>query len=197
MSTTFDRNAFLQSKDLQHLYVRTHTLNFGTGRSVSLYLVQRRPILGSRTISTGGIPGFCKSRGEDKNTVSRTTTPHGDNLLQSRIAGKKQKQNTKTDACFLIKMCSSGQTPGQDAEPHHGSTATLEPIMEVGCSFTTAAASPRRTYGHAESLPIVAIQFVGSLLQRRVDDQLVTSPVVAPLLCRAADGMTVHAVRQT
>lgn len=69
--------------------------------------------------------------------------------------------------------------------------------MEVGCSFTAAAASPRHTYGHAESLPIVAIQFVGSLLQRRVDDQLVTSPVVAPLLCRAADGMTVHAVRQT
>lgn len=92
VSTTFDRSAFLQSKDLQHLYVRTHTLNFGTGRSVSLYLVQRRPILGSRTISTGGIPGFCKSRGEDKNTVSRTATPHGENLLQSRIAGKKTKQ---------------------------------------------------------------------------------------------------------
>lgn len=193
---------FLQAKDTQRLSITTQTLNFGTGRSVSLYLVQRRPILGSRTISTGGIPGFCTGREEDKNPVSRTTTPHGANLLQSRITEKK-KQKQKTDAClfvlvfFFTKMCSSGQTPGQDAEAHHGSTATLEPIMEVGCSFTTAAASPRRTYGHAESLPIVAIQFVGSLLQRRVDDQLVTSPVVAPLLCRAADGMTVHAVRQT
>lgn len=83
MSTTSDRNAFLQSKDVQHLYVGTRTLNFGTGRSVSLYLVQRRPILGSRTISTGGIPGFCIRREEGKSTVSRTTTPHGENLLQS------------------------------------------------------------------------------------------------------------------
>lgn len=93
------------------------------------------------------------------------------------------------------------RTVGQDAEPHRGSTATLEPLMEVGCSLAPSLApslpQPRRTYGHAESLPIVAIQFVGSLLQRRVDDQLVTSPVVAPLLRRAADGMTVHAVRQT
>lgn len=123
VSTTSDRNAFLQTKDTQHLDVGTQTLNFGTGRSVSLYLVQRRPILGSRTISTGGIPGFCKSREEDKkkNPVSPTTTPHGENLLQSRIA-----EETKTDACFLIKMCSSGQTPGQDAEPHqhHGHTGT-------------------------------------------------------------------------
>lgn len=55
----------------------------------------------------------------------------------------------------------------------------------------------RSTYGHVESLSIVAVQFVRSLLQRRVDDQLVTSPVVTPLLRRAADGMTVHAVRQT
>lgn len=54
-----------------------------------------------------------------------------------------------------------------------------------------------RTHGHAESLPIVAVELVGSLLQRRVDDQLVTSPVVPPPLRRAADGMTVHAVRQT
>lgn len=47
------------------LYVGADTLNFGTGRSVSLYLVQRRPILGSRTMSTGGIPGFCRrGRGE-------------------------------------------------------------------------------------------------------------------------------------
>ncbi len=36
------------------------TLNLGTGRSVSLYLVHIRPILGSRTMSTGGMPGFCK-----------------------------------------------------------------------------------------------------------------------------------------
>lgn len=80
----------------------------------------------------------------------------------------------------------------------HGTTATLEPIMEVGYSVTIVAVWPRRTrhtYGHAESLPIVAIQLVRSLLQRRVDDQLVTSPVVTPLLRRA--GMTVHAVRQT
>lgn len=72
--------------------------------------------------------------------------------------------------------------------------------MEVGYSVTIVAVSPRQmrsTYGHAESLSIVAIQFVRSLLQRRVDDQLVTSPVVTPLLRRAADGMTVHAVRQT
>lgn len=55
----------------------------------------------------------------------------------------------------------------------------------------------RSTYWHVESLSIVAVQFVRSLLQRRVDDQLVTSPVVTPLLRRAADGMTVHAVRQT
>lgn len=82
----------------------------------------------------------------------------------------------------------------------HGNTATLEPIMEVGYSVTIVAVSPqqmRSTYGHTESLPIVAVQFVRSLLQRRVDDQLVTSPVVAPLLRRAADGMTVHTVRQT
>lgn len=72
--------------------------------------------------------------------------------------------------------------------------------MEVGYSVTIVAVSPhqiRFTYGHVESQPIVAIQFVGSLLQRRVDDQLVTSAVVAPLLRRAAAGMTVHAVRQT
>lgn len=82
----------------------------------------------------------------------------------------------------------------------HGNTATLEPIMEVGYSVTIVAVSPQQmpsTYGHTESLPIVAVQFVRSLLQRRVDDQLVTSPVVAPLLRRAADGMTVHTVRQT
>lgn len=200
MSTTFDRRAFLQTKDTQRLSITTQTLNFGTGRSVSLYLVQRRPILGSRTISTGGIPGFCTSREEDKKTLSAEPQLHM--ALTCCKAGSQKKNNKnkkRTHVCFVFftKMCSSGQTPGQDAEAHHGSTATLEPIMEVGCSFTTAAASPRRTYGHAESLPIVAIQFVGSLLQRRVDDQLVTSPVVAPLLCRAADGMTVHAVRQT
>lgn len=45
------------------LQARVDTLNFGTGRSVSLYLVHRRPILGSRTMSTGGIPGFCGRRG--------------------------------------------------------------------------------------------------------------------------------------
>lgn len=81
-----------------------------------------------------------------------------------------------------------------------GNTAPLEPIMEVGYSVTIVAVLPRQmrsTYRHAESLSIVAIQFVWSLLQRRVDDQLVTSPVVAPLLRRAADGMTIHAVRQT
>lgn len=76
-------------QDVQHLHVGRPTLNLGTGRSVSLYLVQRRPILGSRTISTGGIPGFCGSREGDKNTVSRTATPHGQNLLQSRIAEKR------------------------------------------------------------------------------------------------------------
>lgn len=88
----------------------------------------------------------------------------------------------------------------QCAGTWHGSTATLEPIMEVGYWVTIVTASPcqmRRTHGYVESLPIVAIQFVGSFLQRRVDNQLVTSPVVAPLLRRAADGMTVHAVRQT
>lgn len=72
--------------------------------------------------------------------------------------------------------------------------------MEVGYSVTIvaapAAAKRGNTHGHAESLPVVAIQLVRSLLERRVDDQLVTSPVVAPLLRRAA-GMTVHAVRQT
>lgn len=36
------------------------TLNLGTGRSVSLYLVHRRPIRGSLTMSTGGIPGFWR-----------------------------------------------------------------------------------------------------------------------------------------
>lgn len=77
-------------------------------------------------------------------------------------------------------------------------TATPEPIMEVGYSVTIVAAWLRarrgNTHGHAESLPIVAVELVRSLLERRVDDQLVTSPVVTPLLRRA--GMTVHAVRQ-
>lgn len=47
--------------------------------------------------------------------------------------------------------------------------------MEVGCLLARSLApslapslllllQPRRTYGHAESVPIVAIQFVGSLL---------------------------------
>ncbi len=51
---------FLKEKASITLSVRVDTLNFGTGKSVSLYLVQRRPILGSRTMSTGGIPGFCR-----------------------------------------------------------------------------------------------------------------------------------------
>lgn len=70
--------------------------------------------------------------------------------------------------------------------------------MEVDYSVTIVAAAQRqrrRTHGHR--LSIVAIHFVRSLLQRGVDNQLVTSPVVSPLLRRAADRVTVHAVRQT
>lgn len=50
-----------------------NTLNLGTGRSVSLYLVHIRPILGSRTMSTGGIPGFCK---QNKHIYARKCTLH-------------------------------------------------------------------------------------------------------------------------
>lgn len=68
--------------------------------------------------------------------------------------------------------------------------------MEVDYSLTIVP-SKASTYGHAESLSIVAVEFVRAFLKRRVDDQLVTSPMVTPLLPGAADGMTVHAVRQT
>lgn len=51
---------FYGVKSMHHTVFPGNTLNLGTGRSVSLYLVQRRPILGSRTMSTGGIPGFCR-----------------------------------------------------------------------------------------------------------------------------------------
>ncbi len=46
------------------------TVNLGTGRSVSLYLVHIRPILGSRTMSTGDMPGFCK---QNKHTYKHFT----------------------------------------------------------------------------------------------------------------------------
>lgn len=73
-------------------------------------------------------------------------------------------------------------------EPCHGGR-----LLGYYCS-RLAAAGRGNTHGHAESLPVVAVELVRSLLERRVDDQLVTSPVVTPLLRRA--GMTVHAVRQ-
>lgn len=85
-------------------------------------------------------------------------------------------------------MAAAGTTPA---------SGQRQPIMEVGGSVTIGAERGTCTYGHVESLPVVAVQFVRSLLQRRVDNQLVTSPVVTPLLRRAADGVTVHAVRQT
>lgn len=62
VSATFDSPPSPQGKK-RASYFQSDTLNFGTGRSVSLYLVQRRPILGSRTMSTGGIPGFCRRGG--------------------------------------------------------------------------------------------------------------------------------------
>lgn len=61
VSATFDSPRFPHGQSWHP--VRGDTLNLGTGRSVSLYLVQRRPILGSRTISTGAIPGFCRRGG--------------------------------------------------------------------------------------------------------------------------------------
>ena len=62
VSATSDSTPFPTEKAGFALFCQD-TLNFGTGRSVSLYLVQRRPILGSRTMSTGGIPGFCRRGG--------------------------------------------------------------------------------------------------------------------------------------
>lgn len=64
----------------------------------------------------------------------------------------------------LIKMNTS-DTPFKMMEHARGrgNTAPLEPIMEVGYSVTIVAVLPRQmrsTYRHAESLSIVAIQFV-------------------------------------
>ena len=47
-------------KIIARMRQNTATLNVGTGRSVSLYFVHRRPILGSRTDSSGSIPEFCR-----------------------------------------------------------------------------------------------------------------------------------------
>lgn len=80
------------------LQARVDTLNFGTGRSVSLYLVHRRPILGSRTMSTGGIPGFCGRRGgRHTHTQCRYpfTAPHATNLLQSCPASVNQHEHLR------------------------------------------------------------------------------------------------------
>lgn len=83
VSATFDSPPSTRKKACITLHVRVDTLNFGTGRSVSLYLVQRRAILGSRTMSTGGIPGFYGRGRWRHNTVIHPTTSHGENLLQS------------------------------------------------------------------------------------------------------------------
>lgn len=105
--------------------------------------------------------------------------------------------------CCKVSFTHKKKTKKQNADLDAGQCSSwIMWIMEVGYSVTivsAAAASKRRssTHGHAESLSVVAVQFVGALLQRRVDDQLVTPPVVTPLLRRAARGMTVHAVRQT
>lgn len=54
------------------------------------------------------------------------------------------------------------------------------------------------THGHAKLHPIVAVELMRSLFQRWINNQLVTSPMVASLLPRAADRVAVlHSVQQT
>lgn len=73
-------------------------------------------------------------------------------------------------------------------------TESMYPFSLVGRNIVTACF----THRHAEGVPIVAIEFVRSLFQRRVNNQLITSPMVTSFLSRIADRMAVvHSVRQT
>lgn len=54
------------------------------------------------------------------------------------------------------------------------------------------------THRHAEMLPIVAVEFVLSFFQSRVNNQLVTSPMVISFLDRSAGlGAVLHSVDPT
>lgn len=73
-------------------------------------------------------------------------------------------------------------------------SATMYPFTLAGRNIVTACL----THRHAKVLSIVAIEFVRSLFQRRVNNQLITSPMVTSFLSRIADRMAVvHSVRQT
>lgn len=145
VSATFDSPPFPQEKKACIiLYVGVDTLNFGTGRSVSLYFVQRRPILGSRTMSTGGMPGFCR-RGRGG---AQYCYPSHNFTWRELVA--KQFYTNRTRC--LTKMNTS-DTPLKMLEHArgHGNTATLEPIMEVGYSVTIVAVSPRQMRVHLQA----------------------------------------------
>lgn len=143
-------------------------------------------------MSTGGLPGFCvrKGGGHKINQAARTCCKSCSAEYRARCLILNAYKTQSADGLTLtILEHARGHGTCSHTGAYHGGR-----LLGYYCS-RLAAAKRGNTHGHAESLPIVAIQLVRSLLERRVDDQLVTSPVVAPLLRRA--GMTVHAVRQT
>lgn len=140
VSATFDSPPFPQDKKKACiiLYVGADTLNFGTGRSVSLYFVQRRPILGSRTMSTGGIPGFCR-RGRGGDTIL-LSIPHNftwRELVAKRFYTNRTRCLTKTNTSDTpFKMLEHARWPRQHSHigTYHGGR-----LLGYYCSRLAAA----------------------------------------------------------